>query len=1193
MSIASVSHTHVFGLSASTAKDNIFYVDENTIVFPAGCNIVGTVADIEQKMQKFIPASDKAEGISAITVSPDRHVFAVSEKSTRPSISVYDLHSFRKRRTVHQTTESQGLAKEFVSLAFSSDARYLAAQLGAPEWLLHYFAWEKGKLIAVTCSLPHPPPEKDAEAKSIQQRPDASGYRTHPTPHAVVDAPQPSGTILSISICPTDGCQISALGESFLRIFHYLEGVLEPLHVQAPPNTEFRCHTWLPNERIAIGTASGTILISLSGEIVSELQFGLPVAPSTAGPGGFHAGAMTMHQQGNQEVRTTGPVSRAVNTVAAIGRGFLAAGQGGAVEVFERFTMDVGGSSGSRQGSVVAGSKGSLVNLGDKSEKVLTKDSYKMMWRLPLPEDSASVRHMAVSGSEGGLLVALETNQLYKIPLTWSDLLKGEDVKFEQLFQPFHHGSVTGLDLCCRKPILVTCSTDKSIKVWNYMTGTCELSKYFPEEAHSVSLHPSGLYLLVGFSDKLRLLNVLMDEFRLFKEFPIRGCKECKFSNGGHIFAAVHGNMIQLYSLWTFDNIGNLKGHNGKVRSLHWTPDDSVLVSAGSDGAVYTWVVRDLKRENEHILKSCSYTSATCSVNGKTVYAVGSDKVLKEINESTVTCQMESNVVLTQVVTSKSGKMMFAGTASGQIRSLKYPLTGEADDYQEHQAHSGPITKLRISYDDQFLFSVSDDGCIYVYRVSDKEDRGIRRDRSTHYADEILITKSDLEEKTVLMSELQRSLEELKLEHEYQLRLKDMNFNEKLKELTEKFSQEIEALKISTSVLRTEKDKEEVKHEEELQGFKGKHLHELHEVEAKYNQQLMEEYEKFQDLQAKAGQRQEQWQKQMKEFNNITARALSDAQAEAEARLNMKSAEIARLNDETHQQLAEYEEMGRQNCEDVDSEIQLLAARYEKKLRSEREEGARLKGENGIMKKKFNTLKKDIEDNKNEIQRMFEDEKKLKSAIAMLEKEIAAYKKDMQERDELIQDKERRVYDLKKKNQELEKHKFVLDFRIKALKEQVEPRENTILEMTRQIRDINLELEILNKQKGLLTDEISDVTTKLTTTKLAYSTSHRRFQDITHHLKVFRNDLQDAMQYIQEPATMRKCVENLHRRYCAGKGATLENNQVDPEVRDEYLRQHAVLKEQIAELRDVCEVSQGAFRTDKVHSMMENQLLIG
>ena len=43
---------------------------------------------------------------------------------------------------------------------------------------------------------------------------------------------------------------------------------------------------------------------------------------------------------------------------------------------------------------------------------------------------------------------------------------------------------------------------------------------------------------------------------------------QCSFSNGGHLFAAVHGNVIQLYSSTTFENVGNLKGHNGKVENV-------------------------------------------------------------------------------------------------------------------------------------------------------------------------------------------------------------------------------------------------------------------------------------------------------------------------------------------------------------------------------------------------------------------------------------------------------------------------------------------------------------------------------------------------------------------------------------------------------------------------------------------------
>lgn len=39
--------------------------------------------------------------------------------------------------------------------------------------------------------------------------------------------------------------------------------------------------------------------------------------------------------------------------------------------------------------------------------------------------------------------------------------------------------------------------------------------------------------------------------------------------------------------------------------------------------------------------------------------------------------------------------------------------------------------------------------------------------------------------------------------------------------------------------------------------------------------------------------------------------------------------------------------------------------------------GLRLKGENGIMKKKFNALQKDIEDQREEIKQLFEHKKEL------------------------------------------------------------------------------------------------------------------------------------------------------------------------------------------------------------------------
>ena len=73
-----------------------------------------------------------------------------------------------------------------------------------------------------------------------------------------------------------------------------------------------------------------------------------------------------------------------------------------------------------------------------------------------------------------------------------------------------------------------------------------------------------------------------------------------------------------------------------QVRSVVWSADDSKIISCGMDGAVYEWNAYSGKREGESVLKSCSYSCVTSTPDGKTTFAVGSDRTLKEISDSQV-----------------------------------------------------------------------------------------------------------------------------------------------------------------------------------------------------------------------------------------------------------------------------------------------------------------------------------------------------------------------------------------------------------------------------------------------------------------------------------------------------------------------------------------------------------------------------
>lgn len=80
------------------------------------------------------------------------------------------------------------------------------------------------------------------------------------------------------------------------------------------------------------------------------------------------------------------------------------------------------------------------------------------------------------------------------------------------------------MDLCTRKPLIATCSSDKYIRIWNYEERTLEVSKAFTEEPYCLSIHPSGHHLVVGFADKVKMMNIIVhnSQIKHYKEIPFK-----------------------------------------------------------------------------------------------------------------------------------------------------------------------------------------------------------------------------------------------------------------------------------------------------------------------------------------------------------------------------------------------------------------------------------------------------------------------------------------------------------------------------------------------------------------------------------------------------------------------------------------------------------------------------------------------
>ncbi|XP_004484496.1 cilia- and flagella-associated protein 57 isoform X1 [Dasypus novemcinctus] len=1141
MSTVVAQSLHVFGLRAHVAN-NIFFFDEQIIIFPSGNYCVKY--NVDQKWQKFIPGSEKSQGMLALSISPNRRYLAISETvQEKAVITIYELSSIpcRKRKIL---SNFDFPVQKFISMAFSPDSKYLLAQASPPESNLVYWLWEKQKVMAIV--------RTDTQNNAIYQ----------------------------VSFNPQDNTQVCVTGNGIFKLLRFGEGTLKQTNFQRGEPQNYLSHAWVSDDKIIVGTDTGKLFLFESGD--QRWETNIMVKEPTN-----ELKNLEVIQESESLIEfppISSPVPSFEQIVKTSSHGHLSLPQVFAIAVYSK-------------GFACSAGPGRVLLF----EKMEDKDFYRESREIWIPMDLQSsdpsqsdkqdILCMCFSPSEETLIASTSKHQLYSITMSLTEISKGEPAHFEYLMYPLHSAAITGLATCIRKPLIATCSLDRSIRIWNYESNTLELYKEYQEEAYTISLHPSGHFVVVGFADKLRLMNLLIDDIRSFKEYSVRGCKECCFSNGGHLFAAVNGNVIHIFTTTSLENISNLKGHTGKIRSIVWNADDSKLISCGTDGAVYEWNLSSGKRETECVLKSCSYNCVTISPDGKVIFAVGSDQTLKEIADSSVLREMSAfDVIYTAIAISHSGRMMFAGTSVGTIRAMKYPLPVQKE-FNEYQAHGGPITKMLLTFDDQYLLTAADDGCLFTWKVFDKDGRGIKREREVGFAEEVLVTKTDMEEKAQVMLELRTRVEELKMENEYQLRLKDMNYSEKIKELTDKFIQEMESLKTKNQVLRTEKEKQDIMHQEHLDDLLDKQSRELQDLEYCNNQKLLLEYEKYQELQLKSQRMQEEYEKQLRDNDETKSQALEELTEFYEAKLQEKTTLLEEAQEDVRQQLREFEETKKQIEEDEDREIQDIKTKYEKKLRDEKESNLRLKGETGIMRKKFSSLQKEIEERINDIETLKGEQLKLQGVIKSMEKDIQGLKREIQERDETIQDKEKRIYDLKKKNQELEKFKFVLDYKIKELKKQIEPRENEIKVMKEQIQEMEAELERFHKRNTQLELNITELWQKLKATDKEMRRERQKERDLESLVKRFKTDLHNCVTYIQEPRLLKEKVRGLFEKYVQ-RADMVEIAGMNTDLQQEYSRQREHLERNLATLKKKVVKESELHRTDYVRIMQENVSLI-
>ena len=629
---------HIFGLKGD-CHTNLHYVDDATVVYPAGAQLV--LANVDKRTQRFLaltaaddttassgevtclavstPKHSHAKGkllaiaeyrqpqpnLMPVALTPSQPSTAASATFATPfqpqahptpstSLTIYDLSTLKRKGKSSLTLPTE--TGPIVSLAFSPDTKTLLSLTAAPNPTLALWQWEKAKLLTSTL-IPSSSP--------------ASFFITQP-------AAAPLWQTTMASFCPTDPAVVCLSGPGLLRFLHIEQNEFRsiPFTMQhsnattasssssALPSADFTCHCWL-DDRLLVGTREGDLHLFENAEYRGILAG----SPSLIANGGSSSG--------------NGKGGCAVSWLSALSKGFLCGYGEGMVVMYERDEKDIYKQSKcyqvkTREGEADDGADerqrgGAVTSAGEEEDENDEDDD-------DFNQPTTLITNIAISPTEDSCILSLSTNESFHLSLSSSpdglslsglsmNKTRKDKERYEQQMLTANSGSATSsfslfdslslshsspilsLSIATRKPLFLTSSADRTVKVWNWLTRQVEFTSSFPTVPLAVSFHASAHYVLLSFASHIRLCSLYLDDFHSFKSFGHRSATVVKFSRGGQYWLCCSENMLYVYDTYRCTQLLMMNKHKAAITDACFTDNDSEVVTVSKDGYVYRSVV--------------------------------------------------------------------------------------------------------------------------------------------------------------------------------------------------------------------------------------------------------------------------------------------------------------------------------------------------------------------------------------------------------------------------------------------------------------------------------------------------------------------------------------------------------------------------------------------------------------------------
>jgi hypothetical protein len=271
--------------------------------------------------------------------------------------------------------------------------------------------------------------------------------------------------------------------------------------------------------------------------------------------------------------------------------------------------------------------------------------------------------------------------------------------------------------------------------------------------------------------------------------------------------------------------------------------------------------------------------------------------------------------------------------------------TLKMDRISEVQAHSMAIERMRISFDNNNLFTVGKDGCLIIHDVKDRDPKGKTSQREgLQISDEILTEKTEIDgyvqEKEQRENELSGQSNE---SFEKVMNIKKLD--DKINKLQEDLSSHQLTHRGKYDSLNENKRDREAFFEEQIRNLAEAHQQELEENRNKYSQTMLEDAAKFQELTAKKEEEARNFEETIAdviETHNLNVNQIMDKHRSL---MEGQIAQTEQLKKEIERQSEDNEEILKQIMQDAEDEEKEIESKNAQNVKQVNEMSLKSKAE--------------------------------------------------------------------------------------------------------------------------------------------------------------------------------------------------------------------------------------------------------